>query len=188
MVGLGHMSKKRPDQLSGGEQQRVAIAVAIANEPKLLLADEPTGELDSVTASEIFTLLRQLSRQLGLTIITVTHDAAVAAATDRTIAIRDGRTSTETVRRGTTEGTINGLVLKSSAIIGLSSETHRESILIDRVGRLQLPKEALERILFKGRAEVRIADDHIELWPLTTAISGEESSDILNAQNGNGQA
>ncbi|MFL5692483.1 MAG: ABC transporter ATP-binding protein [Ktedonobacteraceae bacterium] len=188
MVGLGHMSKKRPDQLSGGEQQRVAIAVAIANEPKLLLADEPTGELDSVTAREIFTLLRQLSRQFGLTIITVTHDAAIAAATDRTIAIRDGRTSTETVRRETTEGTINGLALKSSAIIGLSSETHRESILIDRVGRLQLPKEALERILFKGRAEVRIADDHIELWPLTTAASGEESSDILNAQNGNSLA
>ncbi len=188
MVGLGHMRKKRPDQLSGGEQQRVAIAVAIANEPKLLLADEPTGELDSVTASEIFALLRQLSRQLGLTIITVTHDIAIAAATDRTIAIRDGRTSTETVRRETADMVVNGQTARGSAVIGLSSETHRESILIDRVGRLQLPKEALESILFNGRAEVRIADDHVELWPLASGTNGEGSDEILNALDRNSTA
>ena len=99
LVGLGDMGKKRPDQLSGGEQQRAAIAVALANEPKLLLGDEPTGELDSISANEILTLLRTLNRQLGLTIIVVTHDVAIAALVDRTIAIRDGRTSTETVRR-----------------------------------------------------------------------------------------
>ncbi len=188
MVGLGHMRKKRPDQLSGGEQQRVAIAVAIANEPKLLLADEPTGELDSVTASEIFALLRQLSRQLGLTIITLTHDIAIAAATDRTIAIRDGRTSTETVRRETADMVVNGQTARGSAVIGLSSETHRESILIDRVGRLQLPKEALESILFNGRAEVRIADDHVELWPLASGTNGEGSDEILNALDRNSTA
>jgi putative ABC transport system ATP-binding protein len=188
MVGVGHMRKKRPYQLSGGEQQRVAIAVAIANGPKLLLADEPTGELDSQTASEIFALLRQLSQQLGLTIITVTHDAAIAAATDRTIAIRDGRTSTETVRREATEAAVSDLSLKASAVIGLSSETHRESVLIDRVGRLQLPREALETILFNGRAEVRIADDHVELWPLSTSGNGEGSNDILKAQHGSGLA
>ena len=164
-VGLGHMSKKRPDQLSGGEQQRVSIAVALANSPKVLLADEPTGELDSGTASEIFTLLHSLSRELGLTIITVTHDVAIAAATDRTIAIRDGRTSTETVRRDASQAGIETGTLAASAIIGLSSETHRESIVIDRVGRLQLPKEALEALSFNGRAEVRILDDHLELWP-----------------------
>ena len=77
LVGLEGMNRKRPDEISGGEQQRAAIAVAIANEPKLLLADEPTGELDSVTASQIFGLLRTLSRELGLTIITVTHDVAM---------------------------------------------------------------------------------------------------------------
>src|SRR5947209_8611929 len=86
LVGLGGMGKKRPDQLSGGEQQRTAIAVALANSPKILLADEPTGELDSVTATEVMQLLRTLNTQLGLTIITVTHDAAIAAAVDRTIA------------------------------------------------------------------------------------------------------
>jgi ABC-type methionine transport system ATPase subunit len=176
---LKGFGKKRPNQLSGGEQQRVAIAVAISNEPSLLLADEPTGELDSVTASEIFKLLRSLNQRLGLTIITVTHDVAIAAVMDRTIAIRDGRTSTETVRREEPLEASEGLVGRASAVIGLSSETHRESVLIDRVGRLQLPKEALDSLAFQGRAEVRILDDHVELWPLEALVSA-------NA-NGNGK-
>ena len=175
LVGMEGMNRKRPDEISGGEQQRAAIAVAIANEPKLLLADEPTGELDSVTASQIFGLLRTLSRELGLTIITVTHDVAIAAAVDRTIAIRDGRTSTETVRREAPQAIAGGVTLPVSAIIGLSSETHRESVLIDRVGRLQLPKEALEKLHFNGRAEVRIEDDHVELWPPGAGLNGGPS-------------
>ncbi|GCE13816.1 ABC transporter ATP-binding protein [Tengunoibacter tsumagoiensis] len=166
LVGLGDKLHKKPSQLSGGEQQRTAIAVALANEPKVLLADEPTGELDSVTAGEIFALFRTLNQQLGLTIITVTHDATIAAAADRTIAIRDGRTSTETVRRETMLEKVEAHMPTSSAVIGLSSRTHRESILIDRAGRLQLPKEAIEKLPFKGRAEVRIIDDHVELWPI----------------------
>jgi len=172
LVGLGGMGKKRPDQLSGGEQQRAAIAVALANEPKLLLGDEPTGELDSASANEILTLLRTLNRQLGLTIIIVTHDVAIAALVDRTIAIRDGRTSTETVRREAPLEIISEHTLATSAIIGLPSETHRESVLIDRTGRLQLPKEALERISYNGRAEIRIVNDHVELWPLGTGMNG----------------
>jgi ABC-type lipoprotein export system ATPase subunit len=172
LVGLGGVGKKRPDQLSGGEQQRAAIAVALANEPKLLLGDEPTGELDSASANEILTLLRTLNRQLGLTIIIVTHDVAIAALVDRTIAIRDGRTSTETVRREAPLEIISEHTLASSAVIGLPSETHRESVLIDRTGRLQLPKEALERISYNGRAEIRIVNDHVELWPLGTGMHG----------------
>ncbi len=163
VVGLGHLARKRPDQLSGGEQQRVAIAVALANSPSVLLADEPTGELDSTTAHEIFSLLRTLNQRLGLTVVTVTHDVSIAAATDRTIAIRDGRTSTETVRRDAPLGAGQGQ--RASAVIGLSSATHREAILIDRVGRLQLPKDALDRIQFNGRADVRVVGDHVELWP-----------------------
>lgn len=171
MIGISHLANKRPEQLSGGEQQRAAIAVAIANKPRLLLADEPTGELDSITAGDIISQLHTLSRELGLTIILVTHDAAVAAAADRTIAIRDGRTSTETVRRDAPV-IINDGTLAASAVIGLSRETHQESILIDRAGRLQLPKEAVERIPFNGRAEVRIANDHVEIWPLTVETNG----------------
>ena len=175
------MGHKRPYQLSGGEQQRAAIAVALANEPKVLLADEPTGELDSVTAGEVLALMRRLNQQLGLTIIMVTHDAAIAAEVDRTIAIRDGRTSTETVRRETTLETLDAGILAASSVIGLSSQTHRESILIDRAGRLQLPKEAIEQFPFNGRAEVRIAEDHVELWP----ILDEENDNGNGKTNGN---
>lgn len=178
-IGMADMAKKRPDQLSGGEQQRVAIAVALANQPKLLLADEPTGELDSVTAGELFALMRTLNRDLGLTIITVTHDVALATVVDRTIAIRDGRTSTETVRREAPLEALEAHTAAASAIIGLPSETHRESVLIDRVGRLQLPKEVLERIPFNGRAEVRIAGDHVELWPLGTDINGKDENAMM---------
>jgi len=172
LVGLAGMGSKRPDQLSGGEQQRAAIAVALANQPKLLLGDEPTGELDSATAGEILALLRSLNRQLGLTIILVTHDVAIASVVDRTIAIRDGRTSTETVRREAPLEAVSEHTLAASAIIGLPSETHRESVLIDRVGRLQLPKEALESFPFNGRAEVRILNDHVELWPPGSEMNG----------------
>jgi len=171
LVGLGEMAGKRPGQLSGGEQQRAAIAVALANDPALLLADEPTGELDSVTAGAIFALLRDLNRRLGLTMVIVTHDPAIAARVDRTIAIRDGRTSTETVRR---DAPLASAGDQASTIIGLSGATHAESVLIDRVGRLQLPREAVERIPFAGRAEVRILGDHVELWP----------ADAQNGQNG----
>jgi len=177
LVGLGDKLNKKPEQLSGGEQQRCAIAVALANSPQILLADEPTGELDSVTAHAIYNLLRELNQQLGLTIVTVTHDAALAANVDRTIAIRDGRTSTETVRREAELEELHEHMQEASAIIGLSTRTHRESVLIDRAGRLQLPKEAIERLPFNGRAEVRIVDDHVELWPLQSEGNG----------NGNGK-
>jgi ABC-type lipoprotein export system ATPase subunit len=172
LVGLAGKEKKRPEQLSGGEQQRAGIAVALANQPMVLLADEPTGELDSVTAGEVMQLLHTLNEQLSLTILIVTHDASVAARVDRTIAIRDGRTSTETVRREAPLEEVHAQASAASAIIGLSSSTHRESILIDRVGRLQLPKEALEVYPFHGRAEVRFADGHIQLWPLNYTANG----------------
>ncbi|HEX8033875.1 MAG TPA: ATP-binding cassette domain-containing protein, partial [Ktedonobacterales bacterium] len=179
-TGIAHLARKKLHQISGGEQQRAAISVALANTPALLLADEPTGELDSTTAGEILALLRQLNRELGLTVLIVTHDVAVASIADRTIAIRDGRTSTETVRREAPLAA-NGASGGASAVIGLPSETHRESILIDRVGRLQLPHEALLRIPFNGRADVRIFDDRVELRPAdapegTGATAGGDTS------------
>ena len=189
MVGLRGMEKQRPSQLSGGEQQRAAIAVALANRPALLLADEPTGELDSITARDIIACLRQINAQFGLTILLVTHDVAVALEVDRTLAIRDGRISTETVRRGTltareaTELIKSGEIQTSrnggtSTVIGLSLDTHRESILVDAVGRMQLPKEALERLPVHGRLEIQILDDHIELWPIPSNMDGHEPSAI----------
>ena len=187
LVGLGEMLHKKPGQLSGGEQQRNAIAVALSNSPKILLADEPTGELDSVTTSEIMTLLRSLNQQLGLTIVLVTHDAAIAAIVDRTIAIRDGRTSTETVRRDAPLTLTNSNATSTSAIVGLSGETHREFVLIDRVGRLQLPKEILETLPFNGRAEVRQVANHVEIWPIEAEANGNgigKASDSLSPLQG----
>ena len=143
LVGLGGRTAHRPDRLSGGEQQRGALAVALANEPPLLLADEPTGELDSVTAGAVLRLLRQLNVELNLTTVLVTHDPMVAAAMDRSVAIRDGRTSTEV----------------------LHAEEAEETVIIDNVGRLQIPRPLLEAVPFGGRARVHHAGDHLELWP-----------------------
>ncbi len=143
LVGLGPRMRHRPDRLSGGEQQRGALAVALANDPPLLLADEPTGELDSATARDVLGLLRHLNRELGLTTIVVTHDHVVAESMDRSVAIRDGRTSTEVVH----------------------AEEAEETVIIDSVGRLQIPRPLLEAINLGGRARVHLADGHLELWP-----------------------
>ncbi len=147
LVGLGDRMRHKPEKLSGGEQQRGALAVALANEPPLLLADEPTGELDSATARDVLSLLRRLNAELGLTTIVVTHDTHVAEAMDRSIAIRDGRTSTEVV----------------------NDEAAEETVIIDLVGRLQIPKALLESIDFGGRARVHLAAGHLELWPAGSA-------------------
>jgi ABC-type lipoprotein export system ATPase subunit len=153
LVGLAERGDHRPSQLSGGEQQRVAIAVALANEPALLLADEPTGELDTNTAHDVFELLRTVNRLLGLTIVVVTHDPLVSEQVSRTIAIRDGRTSTETLRRR-----------------AVSDEGHHHVIaeeyaVLDRVGRLQLPRSHVEELGLHQRVRLVLEDDHIEIWP-----------------------
>jgi energy-coupling factor transporter ATP-binding protein EcfA2 len=140
---------------------------------------------DSISAGAIIDLLRDLNRKLGLTIIIVTHDVAIAARVDRTIAIRDGRTSTETVRRATpvsASDNAGNLTSLASAVIGLPGETHRESVLIDRVGRLQLPKEALELLPFNGRAEVRLVKDHVELWPLQEPANGNGAEQVATGE------
>src|SRR5271154_538413 len=127
LLGIGHCLTRRPDQMSGGEQQRAAIAVALANEPTVLLADEPTGELDSATAAEVFSALQKANVELGVTVLIVTHDPAVSSVVRRVVAIRDGRTSTETLR-DTLAG--DGGVVPHAV----------EYAVLDRAGRLQLPR------------------------------------------------
>ena len=142
---MGH----RCGELSGGEQQRVAIAIALANDPGLLLADEPTGSVDSRTAGVIVDLFRSLAHRYGVTVVIVTHDTHISQHVDRTVAIYDGRTSFERVRR--TAG---------DAVVG-----HDTYVIVDRSGRLQLPPELIERLGIAGRARVSIAEDHLEIWP-----------------------
>ncbi|MDQ2673973.1 MAG: ABC transporter ATP-binding protein [Chloroflexota bacterium] len=100
LVGLGQRTTHRPTELSGGEQQRVAIARALVNEPAVILADEPTGELDSATSAQLMGTLRQLNRDRGVTIIIVTHDAGVAGSTDRVVRLSDGRVVADERRDG----------------------------------------------------------------------------------------
>ncbi len=153
LVGLADRATHQPDRLSGGEQQRVAIAVALANDPSVVLADEPTGELDSRTSADVFGLLRGINKALGTTIIIVTHDAFVSEQVQRTVAIRDGRTSTETLRRS--EVTHEG--------------THRviaeEYAVLDRAGRLQLPRAHVESLDLHNRVRLRLEEDHVGIWP-----------------------
>jgi ABC-type lipoprotein export system ATPase subunit len=161
MVGLSHRSDVRPDRLSGGEQQRVAIAVALANDPPLLLADEPTGELDSQTASEVFGVLRGLNEELGVTVVVVTHDPAIANQIDRVVAIRDGRISTESFRRISFQG--------HEAYV-----YHDEYAVVDRTGRLQIPKEYLERVDIQERARLRLVEGMVEVLPEDAPVEDDE--------------
>jgi ABC-type lipoprotein export system ATPase subunit len=176
-VGLAGMEQHYPNQLSGGQQQRAGIAVAIAHRPPLLLADEPTGELDSVTTQQILQLFRSLQQTNELTILVVTHDAAVAASADRVVGLRDGRTSTETRRRLETSTPLNADEILT--LSGLSANTHHELIVVDRVGRLQLPRDVMDELLIQGRVELRRAGDHVEIWPFRheekeLVLTGEE--------------
>jgi ABC-type lipoprotein export system ATPase subunit len=153
LLGLGSSRGRRPDQLSGGEQQRVAIAVALANEPKVLLADEPTGELDTATAAEVFGALQQANSELGVTVLIVTHDQAVSSVVRRTIAIRDGRTSTETHRQAGSGGA------------GGPAHQAVEYAVLDRAGRLQLPREMTEPLAMRNLVQLKPEPDHIGVWP-----------------------
>jgi ABC-type lipoprotein export system ATPase subunit len=151
-VKLDHRLHHKPEQLSGGEQQRVSIAVGLANNPPLLLADEPTGELDSVGAETVYEVFRHLNNEFGVTIIIVTHDPDIAAKVDRVVAIRDGRTSTEIFRLVRVEA-------------GRVEITHDEYVLIDGAGRLQIPREFLERLDIKERAKILLGDGKVEVLP-----------------------
>jgi ABC-type lipoprotein export system ATPase subunit len=148
LVGVGHVADRRPQEMSGGEQQRVAIATALANSPQLLLADEPTGELDTTTAREVFDALRTANRESGTTVVVVTHDSAVSGLVERTVAIRDGRTSSEVLRRD------DGVDV-----------THEEYAVMDRAGRVQVPREYRDALALTRRVRLALEADHVSVWP-----------------------
>lgn len=150
-LGLEDKAKRLPHQLSGGEQQRVAIAVALSNRPPLLLADEPTGELDNQTATQVFELLRELNVTYHVTVVMVTHYAGVAQYVDRVVHIRDGRISSETFATPGFQRT--------------GETIQEEYLVVDRAGRLQLPPEYAEKFQHRGLAKAEMTGDDIIIKP-----------------------
>ena len=133
-VGLWTRASARPGELSGGEQQRVALCAALVRRPRLLLADEPTGELDATTAREIYRLVEELVREEGCTAVVVSHDPTSAAIADRVVHVRDGRVSDEVA----------------------SGEKGAAAIVVARGGWLRLPEELLRRAGIRDRARARM--------------------------------
>ena len=162
LLGVAYCADRRPPELSGGEQQRVAIAVALANSPDVLLADEPTGELDETSTAQVLEALRRVNEEVGVTTLIVTHDPAVAGHVRRTIHIRDGRIATETMRR--TELDVDG---RQRRIV-------EEFAVVDRLGRMQIPQEAALSLNLVDRVRLAEEPDHLAIRP--QGAGWEESS------------
>ena len=154
LVGLGHRMRHTPEKLSGGEQQRVAIAIALANNPPLLLADEPTGELDDNTAAEILDLFGSINQEMGTTILIVTHDPDIAYKVGRVVMIRDGKMSTE-IRRKVT--------FQRLSSVPDTDQPLEEFILVDGSGRVQIPRDVLDELSIRDRARLRIEDGKVTI-------------------------
>jgi ABC-type lipoprotein export system ATPase subunit len=156
-VGLLDRMHSKLQQLSGGEQQRVAIAISLANRPALLLADEPTGSVDSETAERIMNIFQNLNKELGVTIVIVTHDLALAHKVNRVVAIRDGQTSSELIRRERVD--VHSLLDENE--LPALNDRHEEYIVLDRAGRLQVPKAYLEALQINGKASMEFDGEKI---------------------------
>ena len=167
-------ARRYPSELSGGEQQRVAIAVALANNPPLLLADEPTGELDTNMAEEVFRMLQRINRRFGVTVIIVTHYAGIARWVDRVVRIRDGRIGSESYLASSYRG---------------DEGQEREYLVVDRAGRLQLPREFVERLAMDGLASAGITEDggSITLRPATAPHRSRNRDDGMPGESGDGR-
>ena len=154
-LDMTEKADRYPQQLSGGEQQRVAIGVALANSPPLLLADEPTGELDTENANRIFDLMRRINQLFGTTVVVVTHYPGVAEHVDRVIHIRDGRISSESFLEPTFQKDGENVL--------------REYIVVDGAGRLQLPQDYMAQMQLQGLAQADIEERIVTLEPPPTA-------------------
>lgn len=158
LVGMAHRKDHHLNQLSGGEQQRVAIAIALANNPKILLADEPTGSVDLKTSNYILSVFRKLNEELGLTVVIVTHDRMLAKQVNRVVAIRDGKTSSELIMRQSYKEQLDHLTDFDDEAI------HEEFAVLDRAGRVQIPREMLDELHLAGnRVRLEMQDGKLVL-------------------------
>lgn len=158
-VGLEHRTNSKLQELSGGEQQRVAIALALANNPSVLLADEPTGSVDSMQTRKIMEVFQKINKEEGVTVVIVTHDQELSKMVDRVINIRDGRVSSEFLAKQ------EELITSDEIGLGHISNTHDEWIVIDKVGRLQLPKDIVKELHLRdwNKLQVRMEEERIIL-------------------------
>lgn len=140
LVGMSHRKHNKLHQLSGGEQQRIAIAIALANNPKLLLADEPTGSVDRKTADYILDMFRSINRETGVTIVIVTHDVTLSKMVPRVVSIRDGKISSERTLKEQFALDLENRELDWHG----ADETQEEFAIVDRAGRIQIPREILD--------------------------------------------
>lgn len=151
IVGLSEKKNNRLTQLSGGEQQRIAIAIAIANNPKLLLADEPTGSVDSKTSDYILDIFRRLNKEQGQTIVIVTHDVELSKKVSRVVSIKDGKISSERI--------IKEKYLENPESVSWEEETQDEYTVVDRAGRIQIPREYIELLELEDNKVKLLCED-----------------------------
>ena len=171
-VEMDHRAGNRLSALSGGEQQRVAIAVALANEPPLLLADEPTGEVDEETAERIYAILHRLNREQGLTVLVVSHDPALSGRVDRVVNIRDGKIASESLRPG---GRRAG---DADAEDEAGGEAVEELTVLDAAGRLQVPRAYRESLGIRRRVRLELTEEGVLIRPVE-AGGAEEAVQAL---------
>lgn len=162
LLNVAELRDRLPAQLSGGQQQRVAVAVALANGPGVLLADEPTGELDEANSAMVLDAFRAINETLGTTVLIVTHDAGVSDHVRRTVQIRDGRTSTEVLRSTRTD------------LSGREHEVAEEFAVLDRVGRMQLPLDYITQLEMRDRVRLGLTEDHVTVTPVRADPNEED--------------
>ena len=159
MVGLGHKKNSKLAQLSGGEQQRIAIAIALSNNPKLLLADEPTGSVDAKTGAYILDVLRAINRETDITTVIVTHDPLLAKKVNRVVAIRDGKISSERIMKQSYLDRLQDINSFTQ-----TSDVQDEYAILDRAGRVQIPRDMLDKLQISGnRMRMELRDGQIIL-------------------------